>query len=326
MSNLKDSSAQEQPSGRAKPKVSRPHIPGYGIPKSDEGLLPWSHVAERLERARNYWVGTAGADGRPHAVPVWGAWVDGGLYFGGGPRTQRNLAANPAVVVHLESGEDVVILEGVATEFTNPDPALVERVDDAFAAKYDGFRPGGGGYVLRPSIVFAWSKFPNDATRWVFGDDWTQLVDKFVEARKNFIETIDKFPPDKRDEVLFGDWNLKDMLAHFSAWDQYFSQALSLHKAGKPVDHWQDVDEFNRLEINKRKSWPWEDIYQEFIRSGHDFIAEYRDVDESTLNKAFWESLSYTYTPLVALKDNIYNYEKAHVDEITKCLQDWGIE
>ena len=170
---MQEHSVPEQPDrrGRGEPTRSRPHIPGYGVPTSDEGLLPWSHVAERLEQARNYWVGTAGMDGRPHAVPVWGAWVDGALYFGAGPRTGRNLAANPAVVIHLESGDDVVILEGTAEEVTNPDPSFVGRYADAFAAKYDWRPDTAGGYVLRPRVAYAWSKFPGDATRWRFGDD-----------------------------------------------------------------------------------------------------------------------------------------------------------
>ena len=43
-----------------------------------------------------------------------------------GPRKGRNLAENPNVAVHLESGDDVVILEGVAEVVT--DPGLVERL------------------------------------------------------------------------------------------------------------------------------------------------------------------------------------------------------
>ena len=53
----------------------------------------------------------------------------GGRFFA--PRTRarckgRNLAENPNVAVHPESGDDVVILEGVAGVVT--DPGLVERL------------------------------------------------------------------------------------------------------------------------------------------------------------------------------------------------------
>ena len=62
------------------PRVDRPHIPGYGIPTSTEGVLPWSWAVEQLERTEIYWLATAGADGAPHLIPIWGAWVDGHWY------------------------------------------------------------------------------------------------------------------------------------------------------------------------------------------------------------------------------------------------------
>ena len=48
-------------------------------------------------------------------------------------RKARNVAVNPHLVVYLESGDDVVILDGVAEEIT--DPLLLLRIDDACEAK-----------------------------------------------------------------------------------------------------------------------------------------------------------------------------------------------
>lgn len=147
----------------------RPYIAHreYGIPEALEGSLPWSHVVERLERATEYWVATASPDGAPLARPTWGAWVDGVLYFGGGPRTRwsRNLAANPRASVHLESGTDVVIVEGRVGRLTDPGDPVVAAADDVYEAKY-GMRHGIPLWVLRPDVVFAWTDFPADATRW----------------------------------------------------------------------------------------------------------------------------------------------------------------
>ncbi|HEX2173493.1 MAG TPA: pyridoxamine 5'-phosphate oxidase family protein, partial [Dehalococcoidia bacterium] len=101
------------------PRADRPSLPkDYGVPEHTESLLPWSWAVERLEGARNYWFSTTRPDGRPHAMPAWAVWLDGRLYFEGSPETRRarNVAQNPAVVVHLESGDEVVILEGVAAE------------------------------------------------------------------------------------------------------------------------------------------------------------------------------------------------------------------
>jgi nitroimidazol reductase NimA-like FMN-containing flavoprotein (pyridoxamine 5'-phosphate oxidase superfamily) len=172
---MKQSSKKKQADQEEGPKASRPHIPGYGIPKDKKGLLPWSHVSERMAKAMHYWIGTVSPDGRPHATPVDGLWLDDQLYFGGSPQTRRNrnLAANPAVCVHLENGTDVVILHGDAQELRAPDRSLATRLVEASAKKY-GYRPkpedigAGGTFVFRPRVVFAWKQFPKDATRWHF--------------------------------------------------------------------------------------------------------------------------------------------------------------
>jgi hypothetical protein len=146
--------------------ASRPYVPGYGIPKSVKGTLPWSHVVERMAKARNYWIATARLDGRVHAVPVWGVWVDDTLYFGGG-ETQwaRNLKTNPNVAVHLDSSDDVVTLEGSVERISDPNHPMAKRIDDAYEAKYQ-MRHGLPVWVLRPRVVYAWSQFPANATRW----------------------------------------------------------------------------------------------------------------------------------------------------------------
>lgn len=160
---------ERQPVGDAVPAPSRPYVPEYGIPESVEGTLPWEHVVAQMEQSRNYWIVTTKPDGQPHAVPVWGVWVDGTLVFGGGPQTRwsRNLATNPKVAVHLESGDDVVIFEGTVARINDPDHPMVAHVDDAYEAKYD-MRHGTPFWVLQPRVAFAWRSFPNDATRWVF--------------------------------------------------------------------------------------------------------------------------------------------------------------
>ncbi|MEW5961590.1 MAG: pyridoxamine 5'-phosphate oxidase family protein [Chloroflexota bacterium] len=169
MQSSKSALALNTPSENIQPEPDRPYVPEYGIPTSLEGTLPWSHVSERLEQSRNYWVGTTSPAGQPHVVPVWGVWLKGILYFGGGPHTRwsRHLAANPQVAVHLESGDDVVILEGTVERLTNPDHPLLAQVDDAYEAKYR-LRHGPPIWVLRPQVAFAWNDFPRNATRWRF--------------------------------------------------------------------------------------------------------------------------------------------------------------
>jgi len=160
------------------PTARRPDSPGraYDIPKDKTGLLSWSHVSERMAQAHAYWICTVSPEGRPHATPVDGVWLADRLYFGGSPETRRyrNLAANPAACIHLESGTDVVFLHGEARAFRAPEPALAMRLSEASAQKY-GYGPTpedyttvAGMYVFQPRVVFAWKQFPKDVTRWDF--------------------------------------------------------------------------------------------------------------------------------------------------------------
>lgn len=164
------------------PTASRPVMPGYGVPETQQGMLPWSHITERMNEAQNYWVCTVSPAGQPHATPVWGLWLEDRLYFGGGPHTrrQRNLAANPAVCIHLESGAEVVILHGEAHPLGKPERTLTLRLIEISRQKY-GYAPspeeyeaGEGVMVFRPRKVLAWKQFPKDATRWQFTESEEQ--------------------------------------------------------------------------------------------------------------------------------------------------------
>jgi PPOX class probable F420-dependent enzyme len=150
--------------------------PSYGVPTDASGaeLLPWSWAVEQLVAARNYWICTTRADGRPHAAPVWGLWLDDALWFSTSPESQkgRNLARDPRVLVHLESGDDVVILTGEADRAR--DGEALERFADAYEAKYDYRVDVTSGdtpvYVLKPRTAQTWTErdFPRAAVRWVF--------------------------------------------------------------------------------------------------------------------------------------------------------------
>ena len=146
---LPGSVARSRPGGRrrrGKAAFLRPGAAARGVSlppwrQCDHVLVPdnvlsWPEVAARLAAARNYWLCTTTSSGAPHAVPVWGVVAGQVLYLYSERSTvkARNLAANPRVVVHLESGEDVVIVRGTATDLGTP--AQVPGVVAALSAKY----------------------------------------------------------------------------------------------------------------------------------------------------------------------------------------------
>ncbi len=158
------------------PLPQRPTFPP-GYVDHPLGLVPWAEVVRRLTEAKNYWLGTVRPNGHPHVVPKWGVWVGERFYFDGSPETRhaRNLTQNPHVTVHLESGDEAVILEGVGRALLKPAPELAAQVAAAYGVKYAalGYAPeptqwdAGGLFEVQPRVVLAWTKFTDDPTKFV---------------------------------------------------------------------------------------------------------------------------------------------------------------
>jgi hypothetical protein len=158
------------------PKVDRPHVPGYGVPRTMNGMLPWSWARERLERAMVYRLATSGTDNAPHLNPIWGAWVSDRWYVeGGSTRWKRNLRQNPQLAINVEFGEEVVIVEGRARQMEVSDDAVAREILAGYSKyKTIGYEAEvsnwtrGGLWELQPVKAFAWSSFPKDMTRYTF--------------------------------------------------------------------------------------------------------------------------------------------------------------
>jgi hypothetical protein len=164
-----------------RPTATRPAPADYFLAAEEgTGLLPFSHATQQLVHARNYWLATAGLDGRPHCMPVWGVWADERFVFSTGTATKkaRNLEANPHATLHLESGAQVVVVECLCREVVEPRALEVFRL--TYNAKYtwdftQEQLSEGGVYELRPTKAFAWcgdhdEDFSGTATRWTFAE------------------------------------------------------------------------------------------------------------------------------------------------------------
>lgn len=157
------------------PYPKRPGFPdGYGF-RSDTPHEPqaWQSVVEQIRNSRNYWICTSSQTRKPHAMPVWGVWVKGRLYFitKRASKKAKNLYANAQVVVHLESGDDLVVLEGKAKELE--DSQKTKEVGNVYTEKYEGdeiFPEIEAVFELHTENVFTWLEkdFHKTATKWVF--------------------------------------------------------------------------------------------------------------------------------------------------------------
>jgi hypothetical protein len=153
--------------------------------------LPWSRPRDILasdtpQADLTFFVSTVRPEGRPHSAGVGAVWVDGALYFVGGPGTRRsrNLAVNPACTVSVRLRGIDLVVEGEANRVTDSStlehvaavshtggwPASVEG--DALTAPYSAPSAGPAPWhlyrlTLHTAIGVA-SAEPHGATRWDF--------------------------------------------------------------------------------------------------------------------------------------------------------------
>jgi hypothetical protein len=144
-------------------------------------------------------LGRAAPGGRPqlldrHHPPRWppalstrvGVWLADGFWFSTGSLARHNLAANPQITLHLESGDQVVILKGVAAAVTGA--GRLQAFLAAYNPKYDwdavvtddevtdSAGAAGPAYRVRPRVVFGWDADMRAPTRWSFADPTTSVT------------------------------------------------------------------------------------------------------------------------------------------------------
>ena len=123
--------------------------------------LEWQWVEEQLRAAGTYWIVATAEVGFPHPRPVWGVWSpvdDGGLWLSiGSPRIAAQIASGPLVTAHLESGVDVVIVEGLAAVVE--DQGQLAGFTGAYDSKYDwaySVAEYGPPTRIEPTTVIGW--------------------------------------------------------------------------------------------------------------------------------------------------------------------------
>ena len=144
--------------------------------ESDSPPPDWRWVEAQLRDAGTYWV-VARPAGHPHPRPVWGVWsADALLLSLGSPVIARELASDPRAAVHLDSGTDVIIVEGDASVVVAPE--AIADFTARYNAKYDWeYKAEQDGPPTRidPSAILSWRAageagrggFPQ-AARWSF--------------------------------------------------------------------------------------------------------------------------------------------------------------
>jgi hypothetical protein len=144
------------------PRRVRPKFPEkWHVPNDPKMWITWRHAYNTLAKEKVYWISTASRQGRPHAAPVWEVWKANEFYFETDPNSVKgkNLLKNQNLVVHVQGGNDTVILEGSAREEKRAD--RLNQLKKDYARKYQ-YTPDWSNelnqivFRVEPRIVHAW--------------------------------------------------------------------------------------------------------------------------------------------------------------------------
>lgn len=132
------------------------------------------------------------------------------------------------------------------------------------------------------------------------------------------IETVNQYPPETREQQIFDQWTLKDILAHFSGWNWLTIRDLGKLQRGEEITEWlsndEDLDEFNQKEVESRKNRSWEEVYVEFVDSCNQLILEYKGLKPEHWKKQFGPEQD--STPVRSLLIDIDHMGNVHLPEL----------
>lgn len=88
-----------------------------------------------------------------------------------------------------------------------------------------------------------------------------KLLAELKSAHTLFIKTAKQLDPAKHNRAgVCGEWSPKDVAAHLTGWDQLLTTFINDPVNFSPP---QDVDQFNTLSVQKRRSHDWDEIIAE---------------------------------------------------------------
>ncbi|WCB91916.1 hypothetical protein DSM104299_00594 [Baekduia alba] len=159
----------------------------------DEPEMPWSRAVEALGEGSLgpdtvAFLGTVGADGRPHSAGVGVVVLDTEVHFTSGTKAYKSshLAEDPRATVSLRLDGIDLVLEGTAAKVAERDtleraaqlyaaggwPASVDAEAPALIAPYSAQSAGPGPWALYrftvDKAIGVGLRPPHGASRWVF--------------------------------------------------------------------------------------------------------------------------------------------------------------
>lgn len=147
---------------------------------------------------------------------------------------------------------------------------------------------------------------------------YADLIEKVEEVRQRVKGLIDRFPPDKREKILFSKWSLKDVVSHLNIWMAHDIDCLeSLMRRVEP--YWEpDVEEFNTRGVNIGRDKSWTEVYNEFVFLIERLNKIFRQLPEKLFEMKIWKD--HNETAVKFLEEEIKHLEGEHIPQLEKIV------
>ena len=146
------------------------------------------------------------------------------------------------------------------------------------------------------------------------------LINELEKARKEFISLVNNFPLEKRELVLFDEWNLKNILSHLSGWGAYQTDALKQLKSGEKIKPSKNLKaSINDAFVFERKDWDWDMVYKEFFKLSQQLVNEYRNLSKELWRESIYENKKETVEDFIKIE--IIHLNKTHTSQIKSVLK-----
>ncbi len=132
------------------------------------------------------------------------------------------------------------------------------------------------------------------------------VLKQFKQSRLDLLAAVKNFPTAKESRIFYGDWTIREVVGHISAWDIYFSDLLSNFSSGKQVEHWGNIFEFNKNAVTLCKNKTLKKLTDELEKSGKQFNLTYQNLPTKALEQKIF--LKKKYTPKDILKIELDHY------------------
>jgi hypothetical protein len=113
------------------------------------------------------------------------------------------------------------------------------------------------------------------------------VIERMMEQRRTLTGVTDRLTSRLDEEIGTDGWTVRDLLAHYAAWQRHAIRRMGTLKAGgeiKPIE----ADDFNPLAMSISRMWSDDEVLWEFEAAFNDLVEVVRSAPEEACVGEGW--------------------------------------